>query len=161
MAALIEPKRKKLWFSVSGEVYDLMNVGIPATKSAKILNDMAMKPSPVSNQSTSARTAIEPHATSSLEIFQYALRFTNDATNIISGPKPAAKVISAGNPTPSLMLALKAMSGASAHRNQVTLLGFVLPLMVAAAYVQLPMRLSNAPRNIKFWLIIYISKRSM
>jgi hypothetical protein len=54
----------------------------------------------------------------------------NVAINTVNGRKPALNVIIASRPTPWLICAENAISGAIDHIKNVTLLGLTLPLTV-------------------------------
>lgn len=113
---------------------DFTSVGNNARPSARMLKKIATLPVRVISQATIPSSDKPPHTMSNVVIFQTDLRFRNELMKTISGPKPTMNVmIAAVTLTPSCTMAENAISGASAHKNHVTRLGVVLPLMVLNA----------------------------
>ena len=65
---------------------------------------------------------------------------------ISNGMKPIVKVVSVRSPTPDLNSTAAASSGATAHSNQVTRLGWVVPRMVSRRYAAAPRTPMATPR---------------
>src|SRR5690348_16549731 len=98
--------------------------GMDANVSARIENIIATLPTFVSPHNTSPSIDNNPQARSSLFNFHSDFLLINEAIKIRKGLKPTIKVISDCRPTPCFNSAANANRGASAHINQLTLLGF-------------------------------------
>ena len=67
--------------------------------------------------------------------------------------KPIMKVVRVRRPTPDRNSTAAARSGANAHNNQVTRLGWVVPRKVSRTYTAEPQAPMAAPRYTKWTLI--------
>src|SRR5579885_1983534 len=108
-----------------------MRVGRAANPSARMLNRMAMSPDCVMYQRMRPIHDKTPHVPSKKVSFHPAFLFTNEARNTVKGRKPATNVRSDCKPTPCLISATKAMSGARDHNKYETLFGFTFPFSVS------------------------------
>ena len=117
--------------SVSGYLYALTIVGIAAKPSAKILNVMATFPILVTNHKIRPIIDSTPHTKSNFVTFHSAFLFTNEAIKTVRGKKPVLKVIKDSNPTPCLICAANAISGAIAQSRKDTLFGLTFPFTVS------------------------------
>ena len=105
-------------------------VGRAAKPSATILKKIATLPTLVINHRIKPTMERKPHHKSNLVSFHSASLLTKEARKILSGPKPVLKVMADARPTPWLIWAEKAISGAKDHNKKETLLGLTLPLIV-------------------------------
>ena len=77
-----------------------------------------------------------------------------EVINTVNGRKPVLNVIKASSPTPWLICAKNAISGAIDNIKNDTLFGFALPLTVSIRYAAEPAAPIRAPTIMKFLLSI-------
>lgn len=106
-------------------------MGTAAKPSARMLKSIARFPTFVISHKSNPKIERIPQAISKTPNFHPAFLFKNEAKNTSSGIKPTIKVVKDYMPTPCFISAANAISGATAHKSQVTLFGLTFPLIVS------------------------------